>query len=230
MTKKKNNDELLKRFAPQTGRVSRDIAVYFLIVCEGEKTETAYFDAFPRRNTLRRDIVVDCEDSRKKTSAMQVVDKAIRLKNERKDKYDSVWAVFDKDENTDQSFCDAIKKAAKNGVKTAWSNEAFELWYILHFLPLEVSLPRKYYKEKIESAISEKLAKRGKFSYSKTAKNMYEIMITHGNQANAIKHAEKLAKKYKNNNYSSHNPCTMVYKLVEELNGTSKELNNSLSK
>lgn len=226
---RKNNEDLLKRFAPQTARTARDIQVFFLIVCEGEKTEPAYFEAFPRKNVMHR-VVIKCENSGKKTAAMQVVNKAIALKEKSKDKYDSVWAVFDKDENTDADFLAAIKKAEEHGIKTAWSNEAFELWYVLHFIPLEASLPRKEYENKIETAISSKLPKGKKYSYSKIAKDMYSKMSEHGNQSNAIKHAKKLVNKHNCKNYCSHNPCTMVYKLVEELNGTSKELNDHLSK
>ena len=33
----------------------------------------------------------------------------------------------------------------------------------------------------------------------------------------AKKHAEKLRKSFNNTNYATHNPCTMVDKLVDEL-------------
>jgi len=218
----------LSKFSPQSrSRNSRDIQVFFLIVCEGEKTEKNYFESFPRKN-MKRDIVIDCKDGNKKTSAMQIVDKAIELKDKAKGKYDSIWAVFDKDENSDDSFHQAIKKATDNGIKTAWSNECFELWFILHFQLLETSLPRKDYKGIIEKAISSQLKRNAKYTYDKASDKIYSDMDIYGNQTNAIRNAKKLLEKYNDKKYASHNPCTLVFKLVEELNGTSKELNDSL--
>lgn len=64
----------------------------------------------------------------------QVVEKAIELRDKATIPYDRVWAVFDKDSFPDVKFNGAIQKAISNGIDVAWSNEAFELWYLYHFI------------------------------------------------------------------------------------------------
>ncbi len=220
---------MLEKFSRKAHRTEREIRIFFLIVCEGEKTEPNYFKSFPRKNMNKEIINVQCEDSGNKTSCIQIVEKAIDLKEKSNGKYDSVWVVFDKDNNSDESFHSAIESAERHNIKVAWSNEAFELWYILHFQYIDSAISRRQYKEIIENAISDKLP-RGKFNYSKSADNMYSFLELYGNQENAINWAKKLHKNKKDKFYARHNPCTLVFKLVEELNGTSKELNNSLYK
>lgn len=41
--------------------------------------------------------------------------------------------VFDKDDFPDEDFNNAIQKAKAQGIKVAYSNQAFEYWFILHF-------------------------------------------------------------------------------------------------
>ena len=41
----------------------------------------------------------------------------------------------------------AINDATANDLKVAWSNEAFELWYLLHFIFLDTAITRKAYIE-----------------------------------------------------------------------------------
>lgn len=47
---------------------------------------------------------------------------------------------------------------------------------------------------------------------------MYELLKEHGSLENAMKNAKRLAENYdKREDYANHNPCTMVWRLVEEL-------------
>ena len=46
---------------------------------------------------------------------------------------------------------------------------------------------------------------------------MHSILAEHGNQGQAIKNAEKLRNTYQGTNYSSHNPCTHVDRLIKEI-------------
>ena len=224
---KNNNKELLRRYSSQARRNTiREINTFFLIVCEGEKTEPLYFNSFPRKNTKKEIIEIECKDSGGKTSAMQVVNKAIELKNKSNNKYDSIWAVFDKDQNAPETFHKAIEKAENENIKIAWSNEAFEIWYILHFQYLESSISRSQYKNIIEKVITEK--SNTKFRYTKSTKNMYELITSLGDQSKAILYAKKMEKKHENTPYALCNPRTTVYKLVEELCGLSKDFLDSL--
>ena len=47
---------------------------------------------------------------------------------------------------------------------------------------------------------------------------MYPLLQKYGDQKAAIRNAKRLERSYGNSkNYDTHNPCTLVYKLVEEL-------------
>ena len=131
MAKKINIDRKLERqfSSHKKERQSRELKIYFLIVCEGEKTEPNYFMHFHQK--VKNFVYVKCEGGGINT--IQVVEKAINLRDNSELKYDKVWAVFDKDDFPSECFNAAIQKAKSNGIDCAWSNEAFELWYLLHF-------------------------------------------------------------------------------------------------
>lgn len=212
----------LKKYKRERKKENKDIVAYFLIVCEGEKTEPNYFKAFPKKQGR---IVYDIKFDGGGINTLKVVDTAIDLKNKSRQKYDSVWAVFDKDSFKSNSFNGAILKANKNDIKCAWSNEAFEIWYLLHFENRITSMNRTQYQKAIENAINKKILKgQPKFSYKKNDETMYQTLERYGNQNNAIKWAKKLNENIINNNFAKTNPATQVYKLVEELTGKSNEL------
>ena len=69
-------------------------------------------------------------------SPLQVAQKAIRLATQaenKADRYDEIWCVFDVDDTTRENVERAVHLAEAKGIRIAYSNESFELWYILHF-------------------------------------------------------------------------------------------------
>ena len=196
------------------GRKKRKI---ILIVCEGEKTEPNYFDGF-------RLSVVHAFGTGKNT--LSLVDETTRIKKDfekeyGKDSIESVWCVFDRDIKKDKSneddFDNAIRKAEKKGYKVAYSNDSFELWFLLHFKYFDAQITRKQYCEKLTKELNNK--------YKKNEVDMYNILLERQNMA--IKNAEKLEKLHDTNKnfiYHKRNPSTSVYKLVEELNEKILEL------
>ena len=195
---------------------TRDQIVKFLIVCEGEKTEPNYFKAFidNRRSEVKEVNVKGCG-----CSTCQLINEAKKiqenLEHERQVSFDRVWLVFDKDEFTD--FNKAIAEAKKEKMNCAWSNEAFELWYVLHFQYLDTSVDRKQYIGMIEDKVR-KASKDRKFKYKKNAKDFYQILQEHGDEDFAFKNAEKLRNRHKGDvDYAAHNPRTEVDLLVKEL-------------
>ena len=174
-------------------------------------------------------------DKQKKSgiSTIKVVEKAIKLRDEAKQKYDRVWAVFDKDSFKANSFNNAILKAKANNINCAWSNEAFELWYLLHFHNRVTAMKRDEYKKAIEESVNAELKKKKKkntFKYQKNDTEMYSLLNQTGSQESAIKWAKELASNITDEQFANHNPQTMVFKLVEELNGQSQELKDELTK
>ena len=201
---------------------TRDQIVKFLIVCEGEKTEPNYFRAFTERRSEVKEIKVagcGCSTCQLIIEAKKIQEK---LERERMVPFDRVWLVFDKDEFKD--FNKAIADAKKEGMNCAWSNQAFELWYVLHFQYLDTGVDRKQYIGMIEDKVR-KASKNKKFEYKKNDVGFYQILQEHGDEDFAFKNADKLRNRHKGKvDYATHNPRTEVDLLVDELRHPEKAL------
>ena len=179
----------------------------FFIVCEGEKTEPNYFKKF----SVNVDITL-IKGRGKDTKSL--VEEAIELKNGlESDERDRVWCVFDRDRNDQnphdaQNFNAAITLAQTNGIKVAYSNDAFELWYLLHFNFYNTGISRQRYQNMLTNLLGHE--------YKKNSGTIYEELKD--KQQDAIKHAKLLLQKYDRPNPESDNPSTTVHLLVEELN------------
>jgi hypothetical protein len=110
-----------------------------LVVCEGEITEPQYLTGFknawhnprvdveihPRHGVDPKTLV---EEAKKRK---QAADRAAENEEDENLRYDSVWAVFDRDDHA--HIPDAVQMARDNGIELAISNPSFELWLLLHF-------------------------------------------------------------------------------------------------
>jgi len=180
----------------------------FLIVCEGEKTEPNYFNEF-RVYRLRVEVVGTGYNT------MKVAEAAIRLKLKapKTDPYIKVWVVFDRDDFPIENFNRAIQLAIQNQIEVAYSNQAFELWYLLHFRYLNTSITRLDYIDRLSQCLGHEYKKKSRLIYS-------ELL---DRQSNAILNAQKLLASYPNSSSIYHNdPSTKVHLLVQELNRLSK--------
>ncbi len=191
---------------------------YFLIVCEGTKTEPNYFESI--KKLLPRGIMqfIDIQGTARNTKSL--VNWTDNFRNEQVQNgkiYDQTWAVFDKDSFLAQSFDNAINKGENmsDKINCAWTNEAFELWYLLHFEYVSVGMSREDYKPHLEKWLTKKMGKP--FKYEKNLPNMYEILQEFGNLKQAILWAEKLENGYQDKQFSEHNPCTKIHHLVKAL-------------
>ncbi|NOU18189.1 MAG: RloB domain-containing protein [Bacteroidales bacterium] len=212
----KIDNVIKKRFEREEKKRSVEIRtklVYFLIVCEGEKTEPNYFKAL--EDKLPRGTVELKVDGIGRNT-IGLVDYAIRQRDISCRKYDRVWVVFDKDDFPDDNFNGAIIKAHANSVNCAWTNEAFELWFLLHFQFVNTGLKRADYKAYLEREIRKKSG-FVKYKYLKNDFCTFSFLENYGNQEQAIEWAKQLKQKYTDQRYSTHNPCTRVHELIEEL-------------
>jgi hypothetical protein len=112
------------------GRRQRRPVIY--IICEGSETEVNYFRRFRTRysNIDIRPI------TSKHKSALHLVGHAtdtIKQEPYYPEDGDQIWCVFDRDGNTNEELQKAGEIAARCGYSIAFSNPAFELWYLLHF-------------------------------------------------------------------------------------------------
>lgn len=178
-----------------------------LIFCEGEKTEPNYFRSFK----VLPSITVEIFGTGANTNSL--VNEAI--KKSQNDIYDEVWCVFDRDSFPKQNFNEAFHLAKNNNIKIAYSNESFELWYILHFEYFNSGNPRNEYIKKLNHYLSE-LTKSKNYKYEKSSDSMYDLLLD--KQSIAIRNAKKLLKSYEVENPEKNKPSTTVHLLVERLN------------
>jgi hypothetical protein len=171
-------------------------------VCEGEKTEPNYFNSF----RVPKD-VIQIEVKGVGENPSKLVESAKDLKKQ--EDYAQVWCVFDRDNWLPQDFNNAIQNAENQNFNVAYSNEAFELWYVLHFEFLNTGIPRSDYCQKLTNLMGKK--------YKKNSEQIYDELIN--KQDIAIKNYKKLLEEYEpRKNPVKDNPSTTVHLLVEELN------------
>ncbi len=193
----------------------RERQVRFLIVCEGTMTEPYYFKSLVNNHvsTVREE---DIKGEGMATIAL--VDKTSKIRDELERKnamsFDRVWVVFDKDDFND--FNEAIEKASSLGFHSAWSNEAFELWYYLHFEYLVIGISRSDYIKKLELILKDKTGNKN-YRYKKGDTGIYALLQQYGNENLAKRYAKRLRDLYEGTDYAKHKPCTTVDILVEEL-------------
>lgn len=206
-----------KRFVRQEKKRSvgsRIKRLYFLIVCEGEKTEPNYFHQLKRSLPVGTvDIQMEVEGAARNTNSL--VEYAKKYRDKSNQNFDRVWVVFDRDSFSEANFNNAIQNAKNNKIHAAWSNEAFELWFLLHFEYVSTHMSRTDYKNFLEKQLTEKIGK--KYQYKKNAIDTHKLLNTYGSQEHAIKHAQKLEKEHICTKYAIHNPCTKVHILIQEL-------------
>jgi len=221
--KAKIDNSILKRFYKDTEvrqEETRSKKLYFLVVCEGTKTEPNYFEGIKKdipKGKLHS-ISLEVEGTGKNTLSIikETIKISKKIQKEKSIVFDEIWVVFDKDSFPDVNFNNAIAKAkSQKNMWCAWSNQAFELWYLLHFQFVNTALERDVYKAYLQREI--KRVSNMEFKYEKNRPDMYDILKKYGNQSQAIKWAEKLIEQYQNEDYASQNPCTHVHELVDKL-------------
>ena len=185
----------------------REIKQSFLIVCEGENTEPDYFKAF-------RMTAATIKAVGQAMNTVTLVNKAVSIRDaDRKKKriYDQCWVVFDKDDFPARDFNQAILLAERNGFRVAYSNQAFEFWFLLHFNLYTGAIHRSKYKDM--------LTKLTGMPYIKTdgyGAVMYNLLLTR--QKQAIHNAETVLADISHGNPAEEESSTTVHNLVKELN------------
>jgi len=194
----------------------KDFRERILIVCEGEKTEPNYFKAF--QIDENRYYVKPMGEGYNTISLVKRA-KEIRDTSSKLLPFDIVWCVFDRDGDKDgkkgfsaQNFNNAFEIAKNNNIEIAYSNDAFELWYYLHFHYHEDAESRDWYINQLNKLLGHE--------YEKNSDKMYGELKD--KQDTAIRNAKRLIKFHldsKGKNVpEKDNPSTTVYELVEELN------------
>lgn len=187
------------------------------IYTEGAKTEPNYFNSIKDELRLNEiDIKVDGRGDHTVSLVERVIERKDELSNTDEDT--EWWVVFDKDDHT--GFNQAIEQAEAQGINVAYSNECFELWFILHFEFLNTAIGRNKYYEKLTALLSKK--------YEKNTSDIYGLI--RDKETTAIKNAKNLEKDHSESGITSYeqmDPSTSVYKLVERLRSFKQALLNN---
>ena len=189
-----------------SGSRSRRSVIY--IICEGSETEINYFCKFRTRYS---NIDIRPVPSKHK-SALYLVDRAAdTVKNEPyypKDG-DQLWCVFDRNGNTSEELQKAEQIAMRRGYFIAYSNPAFEIWFLLHFTD-----QRAYLKD--AEAVVAKLNAGGYIPQYSKSSNYYELLRPMRQQA--LMRSFLLQEHHKTRGlpllHRDSNPCTTVAQLV----------------
>ena len=212
--------------APQKGEK-------FLIVCDGKNTEPSYFMQFKGLNTKIKSI----EPKGKGTNTITTVEYAEELKNTGKYNDYEVWCVFDADPKPDNpnqlsNFDNAIRKANALEYNTAYSDEAFEYWLLLHFEDHQGgAMPRALYHDKLNGYIR---AINPRAAYDANSKiitpEVFDILmgVDEKTGKSRVDLATERAKRNEkraldNGTWAERGSRTTVYKLVEKLRGHSED-------
>ena len=185
-----------------------------LIALEDTKSSKYYFSALLKDKGFRGKVIIA---THKGTNPKKVLE-ALRKHKEKNpnDKFEKEWIVIDKDDWTKEEFKGTIETTRQTNICVAFSNEAYELWILLHFEKVSAHTNRTDLNSKLNQYFEAKFGK----SYSKSSQDVYKLII--GLQNEAIKNAENLIKMHIRDHGKlkpyEQNPLTMIHQLVTCLN------------
>lgn len=208
-------------------RGSKDKRPQILIVCEGEETEPNYFEGLKSFHKIEQVKIKVVGTGR---NTLSLVKHAESLQGIGTDRYAEIWCVFDADTGPSgpppDNFDNAIHKCSGTGgkphsfLRSAWSNESFELWFLLHLQDLKTSpvrgghgRARDYYMEKLDPL----LEPLGVPKYSKNAPNMYKLLGTTRRDLATIRATALLRSCDAATPFHERKPATTVHILVNRL-------------
>ncbi|MBU1669201.1 RloB family protein [bacterium] len=185
-----------------------------LIAFEDSKSSKYYFRDLLRDKKLTGQVILVNRD--KGQDPKRVFEKIGEYKNKNPNEvFEKEWIVIDKDNWSKDKYLGVMERARKEDICVAFSNDAYELWIILHFEPLTRPTHRTELNSKLNTIFLERYGKK----YEKSSQDIYKFII--GFQEVAIKNAKNLVKQH-HRDYGKidpeKNPITMIYQLVECLN------------
>jgi hypothetical protein len=182
----------------------REVKPSIYILTNGQNTEVQYLEHFQVTSATIEFMNGEPDYLLEKT-----------IEKKKKKEFDQYWLVFDKDEVSDETFNAAIQKAEKNDIQCAYSNQGFELWFLLHFNYIYCEIDRNTYDDKV----NEQLKGTGLSYDGKNSKELSEEMWNKlfDKIDTAIINAEKGHKHHKGlgNTAAQAESSTTVYKLAE---------------
>lgn len=201
----------IKEYDRKSGKKRKRNPVVY-IICEGTETEPRYFRAF-RTRYCNIDIIPLPSPYKSADSLVRKAKNTLGENPYYPDEGDSVWCVFDCDDNTNAMLRSARELADKEGYRIAYSNPCFEYWYLLHYTAHTGHL------ENCDAVIQQLQKKERLPGYTKSD-DLYADLLPM--QSNAINRAQKRVGAVLEESETilrrESNPVTNVHELVQFLN------------
>ena len=199
---------------------------FILVVCEDENTEPTYIRTFERhfpKHTLYMEVAGVGRDPL--GVVLAAVERRQKLAGLTKRELDEIWVIFDKDDaDLNQTRIDRFDKAFaianENNFNIAWSNEVFELWFLLHFIEVNPALPltRTIVYDTLKNSINTILGS-AIISDGHSNADIIPYLMSHGSEADAISRAETLSLYHDATPPIAANPATKMHLLIKALRG-----------
>lgn len=191
---------------------------HWLFVCEGECTERKYIESLIEyANSLsdEKPINADVHGLGKNTlSLVKSVEDFFDFTEECCSKksgipYSKVFVLFDKDSFSPDQFNSAIFMAISKKYIPIWSNECFELWFILHYEYYTSDNGRNSYFQKLSELMGKEYQKN---------EDIFKTIHTSERLQQAIKNAQKLeSNSCYEKSFAKRVPCTQMHILIEHI-------------
>ena len=231
--KEKNKHDFKRK--SETREKRKDV----IIACEDSVSSPEYFRQIinfllkERKITPDSIVIVSHDGSTHPTGVLGNLKKFKNRYGKTYKDFEHKWIVIDRDSertngggHTAEDFNNAISNAQNKrsdlNIEVAYTNDAFELWYLLHFEYRNTAILR----DEIIEAVIDKLKELDSYKFSKLNKEniklsnytklIYESLLPL--QKTAISNAKKLLLSYGvEHNPEKDNPSTTIHKLVELL-------------
>ncbi len=211
-----------------------------IIACEDSVSSPTYFQKIidklidDKKITQDSFIIVPHSGKTHPTGVLENLKNYSDKNNKKYTDFEHKWIVIDRDiertnggGHTAEDFNNALRNAKRKrkdlNIEVAYSNDSFELWYLLHFNYRDTAISR----DDIIKKVIEELKKIEPYKFAKLNKNnikennytkmIFETLLD--KQETAIINAKNLLISYGNShNPEQNNPSTRVHILVEILN------------
>jgi hypothetical protein len=214
-----------------------------IIACEDSVSSPTYFRMIVAHLIQQKIITQDSFviAKHKHSNPMGVLKDLKNYKDENGKTYkdfDHKWIVIDRDiervnggghkkEDFNNALINAKSSKSNLNIEVAYSNDSFELWYLLHFVYRNTPISRdeilKQVIQKLKEIDTYKFASLTKENIKKENYTRHIFETLNSLQDDAIRNAQTLLLSYgENHNPESDNPSTRVHELVQILKNLEK--------
>jgi hypothetical protein len=218
----------------------------FLIACEDSVSSPTYFNMIigqlikEKKITQDSIVIVPHDGATHPTGVLKNLKSYKNQYGKTYKEFDHKWIVIDRDVertngggHTAEDFNNALENAKNRrkdlNVDVAYANDAFELWYLLHFEYRTTAILRDEIVQQVIRKLKEiepyKFADLNKDNIKQAnyAKLIFETL--QNSQSTAINNAKKLLNSYgENHNPENDNPSTTIHKLIDILNNMQNQI------